>query len=78
MTLRQPVLTVGITQASSVIAVDRSSEAESGTVTQSLTPSRVAAVPKRPSAQPAPFASVPLLPRPEESVAVVPLPSSKP
>ena len=67
----------GRTHASSVIAVVRSSELASATVTQSLTPSNDRPPPYRPVVRAAPEI-VPALPRPDVSVAVVPLASSKP
>ena len=73
-------IAVGRTQASSVIAFVRSSELASGTETRSLTPSNVIAPPNLAVAvvRTAPPAIVPVLPRPEASVAVVPVASSKP
>ena len=68
----------GNTHASSVARVDRSSEALSGTVTQSFTPSKVRAEPNLPAVVRTAPAIVPLLPRPEPSVTPVPLISSKP
>ena len=71
---------VGRTQASSVIPVVRSSEFESGTLTKAFVPLKESALPYLPAAAPAhvAFASVPLLPLPDWSVTVVPLPVSKP
>jgi hypothetical protein len=69
---------VGLTHADSVIRVVRSSEAASGTVTQSLTPSKVSAAPKRPVAARAAPLIVPVLPVPERSVTPAPLASSNP
>ena len=56
----------GYTQASSVIPVVRSSEAASGTVTQSLTPSNESAPPCRPLAVHVAPEIVPVLPVPGE------------
>jgi hypothetical protein len=71
-------MALGRIQASMVIPVVRSSESASGTVTQSLTPSKLSALPKRPEALRVAPLSVPVLARPDESVAVVPDASSKP
>ena len=70
----------GWTQASRVMAVVRSSVLASGIVTWSLIPSNVerGAVFCRRSVRVGPLTIVPVLPVPEESVAVVPLLSSKP
>ena len=67
--------TFGLTHASSVIPVDRSSELVSAIVTQSLTPSKERAPPFLPAAQTAPE-SVPWLPLPEVSATEVPEPAS--
>ena len=56
----------------------RSSDALSGTVTQSFTPSKVSAEPNLPAVVRTAPAIVPLLPRPEPSVTAVPLVSSNP
>jgi hypothetical protein len=69
---------VGFTQASSVIPDTRSIEFASATETMSFAPSKVSAEPKRPSAVRVAPATVPPLPRPEASNAVVPDGSSKP
>ena len=69
---------VGFTQASSVMPATRSSDTESGTVTMSPEPSKLRALPKRPSAVRAAPEIVPTLPRPEASKADVPDGSSKP
>jgi hypothetical protein len=59
--------------------VVRSSELESGTSTTSFTPSNTTAEPNRPDVVRVAPLSVPVLPRPDESVAVeTPLASSKP
>jgi hypothetical protein len=75
--VRQLLLTAGRTQASRVIAVVRSSDAESATVTQSLTPSKLRALPNLPVVQVAPL-TVPPFPRPDPSAVPVPEPSSNP
>ncbi len=78
-TVRQPDPTaVGRTHASSVMPVVRSSESASGTVTQSLMPSKLSAPPKRPPVLRVGPLSVPVLPRPDASAVVVPDASSKP
>ena len=69
---------VGKIQASSVARLVRSSDAASGTVTQSLIPSKVRADPILPAVVRVAPEIVPLLPRPEASVAAGPLASSKP
>ena len=71
------MLTVGYTQASSVMPVVRSSDAESLMVTQSLTPSKERALPKRPWVIRVAPLMVPVLPLPEPSTTVEPLASSK-
>ncbi len=67
----------GFTHASSVIALDRCSEAESGTVTRELVPLKLNARPYLPATQ-AVFATDPLLPLPDASDTVDPDPSSNP
>ena len=74
-TVRHLPIALGRTQASIVIPVLRSSEAVSGTVTQSFTPSNVSAPPFLPAAHVAPEI-VPVLARPELSARVVPVPAS--
>ena len=69
---------VGLTQASSVIPVVRSSEFESLTFTQALVPLKKSALPNLPLVDQVAFESVPVLLLPERSAVVVPLPSSKP
>src|SRR3954447_7234873 len=59
------------------MAFVRSREAASGTVTQSLTPSKLRPEPALPATRVA-SRSVPALPLPELSLTVVPAPSSKP
>src|SRR4051794_30711514 len=77
--VRQPPAAVGFTHASSVIAFVRSSELESAMLTMSSTPSKDSARPNLPVVDRAtPPASVPPLPLPDESIAAVPLVSSKP
>src|SRR3954468_16588491 len=77
-TVSQLPSTSGLTHASRVRGPVMSSESASGTVTQSLTPSKFSAPPKRqPVVQAAPE-TVPVLPRPDLSATVVPVPSSKP
>ena len=77
--MRQSAGAPGRTQASSVIPVVRSSEALSATLTQSFAPSKDSAAAElaagRSTSRPA---SVPVLPLPDWSAVVVPLPSSKP
>ena len=68
----------GLTHASSVIPLERCSEAASGTVTSALVPLNCSALPYLPvAAQVAPVI-VPVLPFPDASATVVPEPSSKP
>ena len=74
----EPPSAVGNTHASSVARVLRSSDALSGTVTQSFTPSNVRADPNFPAVERVAPEIVPLFPRPEPSVTAVPLVSSKP
>ncbi len=68
---------VGSAHASTVMALVRSSELESGIVTQSFVPSKDRAAPNFPIVQVGP-ALVPLLELPEESAMLVPVPSSNP
>ena len=65
----------GLTHASRVMPLERSRDAESAIVTQSLTPSKERALPVLPVAQVGPE-SEPLLPEPELSAAVLPEPAS--
>src|SRR6476619_1966242 len=67
---------IGFTQAERVRELDRSSELESGTVILSSTPSKYNAFPTFPAVHRGPLTRVPVLPLPEESETVVPLPSS--
>ena len=76
--VRQPVLELGLTQASSVIAFVRSSEAESGTSTRLLVPLKLSAPPYLPPVVRVAPTVVPLFWDEEESVTVVPAASSKP
>src|SRR5437773_3760937 len=68
----------GFTQASSVMPLVRCSEAESGTLTREFVPLKRSALPYLPAVVQVAFEIVPVLPLPEESATVVPLPSSKP
>src|SRR5947209_3719446 len=68
----------GLTHASSVIPLDRCSDAASGTVTSALVPLNCNAPPYFPDADHVAFVIVPLLPFPDASVTVVPEPSSNP
>ena len=70
--------TAGLTQASSVARVVRSSDALSGTDTMSFTPSKLSADPNLPVVVRVAPEMVPVLPLPEESAVVVPPASSKP
>ena len=69
---------VGRTHASSVIPVVRSRLLASATVTRSLTPSKVSALPNFPAVVHVGPLIVPTLPLPELSAAAVPMPASKP
>ena len=75
-TVRQPPATAGRTHASSVIPVVRSSVAESATATHALVPLKLRALLNLPVVTQAAFVSVPMLPRPDWSAVVVPVPSS--
>ena len=77
MTHSQPLIAVGYTHASSVMPLVRSSELESAAVTQLFAPLNDSALPYRPVAVQAAPETVPVLPLPEPSTAVVPLPSLK-
>src|SRR5262252_4924599 len=75
MTSRQALLTVvGLTHASSVMAVVRCSDAESAMVTRALEPLKVKALSNLPVVHVA-FEIVPVFPWPDRSVMVVPEPS---
>ena len=67
-----PSVTVGNTHASTVIAVVRSSVAESATVTRLVVPLNTRALPMRPAVVHVVFVAVPVLPRPEASAVVPP------
>src|SRR5919204_1590218 len=67
----------GFTHASSVIPLVRSSEFESATVTSVFVPLNESAPSVWPAIDHVPFAIVPLLPVPERSASVVPLPALK-
>ena len=73
-----PPSAAGLTHASSVMPVVRSSDVWSGTVTQSFVPSKLSAPPKRPAAARVAPLIVPWLPRPDASAAWGPLASSNP
>ena len=66
----------GFTQADRLKGRDRSRETESNTVTLLAMPSKYNAFPAIPAVHTGPFVRVPVLPFPEESAAVVPVPSS--
>src|SRR5262245_6287766 len=66
----------GLTHAERVKELDRSRELESSTVTLSSMPSKYNALPTFPAVHRGPLTRVPVFPLPEESAAVVPLPSS--
>ena len=74
----EPAAVDGLTHASSVIPVVRSSEGESLTLTRSSIPSNDSARPKRPAVVRVAPAIVPALPAGELSATLVPLASSKP
>src|SRR6516164_1187773 len=69
-------MTEGLTHASSVIPVDRCSEAASGIVTSELVPLNCSAPPYLPDVTQVAFVIVPLFPLPDASLTVVPEPSS--
>ena len=69
---------VGLTHASSVAREVRSSDALSGTVTMSLTPSKLSADPNLPELVRVAPLMEPVLPRPDASVTDAPFASSKP
>jgi hypothetical protein len=68
----------GLTHASRVIALVRSSEFESGTFTRADVPLKNNALPNLPAVDQVAFDRVPVLLLPERSAVVVPVPSSKP
>src|SRR5438067_8275253 len=72
-----PLIAVGLTQASRVIALARSSVLESATVTQLFVPLNDRALPNFPPADQVAFEIVPVFPLPEASPSVEPVPSSK-
>src|SRR4051794_15762180 len=77
MTSRQAEDTVaGSTQASSVIAVVSCSELALGTFTRASVPLKLSASPNLPAVDQVVFDVAASLPLPEESVTLVPLPSS--
>ena len=79
MTFRQSApWAVGKIHASSVSAAVGFSSAVEATVTQSLTPSKVSALPKRPWVVQAAPEMVPVCALPEASAVLVPVPSLKP
>ena len=69
------VVAVGFTHASSVIAEVNCSDAEFGTLTRALVPLKESAPPYLPDVDHVVLDVVPLLPVPEASPTVVPLPS---
>src|SRR5450432_2255125 len=77
-TSRQLVSAVGMTQASSVMPVVKSSALESGTVTQLLVPLNDSAPPNFPVVTRVAPLIVPTFPVPELSTTLAPLVSSKP
>src|SRR5262245_29705874 len=74
----QPPSALGLTQASNVMPVVRSSELLSATVTQLLVPLKDRAPPNLPADVHVALERVPLLLLPELSAAAVPVPSLKP
>ncbi len=68
----------GLTQASSVIPVLRSSELLSGTVTEAFVPLKFRAVPNLPPVAHVVPEVVPLFPVPDASLTALPVPSLKP
>src|SRR5690348_5043858 len=73
----QPLIAVGYTHASSVMALARSREAESATVTQLFVPLNDRALPYLPEVLQVAPEIVPAFPFPEASPSVEPVPSSK-
>src|SRR5258705_908241 len=71
----QLVTVVGLTHASSVIAVVKRRDAESGIVTTALVPLNESAPPYFPAVDHVVADTVPVLPLPDRSVTVVPVPS---
>src|SRR5689334_20972393 len=78
MTALYPLRADGLIHASRVIALVRSSALASAIVTQLLVPLKEAAPPNLPCVDQPVFESVPTLPLPDPSLAVVPLPSLNP
>src|SRR3954451_6392668 len=78
ITVRQPPIHVGCTQASSVSLFVRSSVAASATDTRLDVPLNRSAAPNRPAGTHVAPAIVPMLPFPDASPAVEPAPSSNP
>src|SRR5918995_2373242 len=76
--VRKSLPAFGRTQPSIVMPLVRSSEFESGTLTYALLPLNESAPPYLPAADQVAFVSVPVLPVPDWSTAVVPLPASSP
>ena len=76
--VRQPLLFVGLTQASSVMPVVNRRSAASGMLTESLEPLKLSARPFLPVVVRVAPVMVPVWPWPVASVTVVPLVSSKP
>src|SRR5919108_464548 len=77
MTSRQPVFPVpGETHASSVMPVVRFSSVLLATVTRELVPLKTSACPNLPFGVHVALLMVPALPRPDASLATVPVPSS--
>src|SRR5580658_10740772 len=72
-----PLTTVGYTQASIVMPVLRSSEGASGIVMSEFVPLNTRAFPYLPDVVQVALVIVPVLPFPERSLTVVPVPSSK-
>ncbi len=73
-----PPSSFGLTHASSVIPVVRSSELLSGTVTEALVPLKLRALPNLPPASHVVPDVVPLFPVPDASPTALPVPSLKP
>ena len=69
---------LGIAVKNGVATVDLSSEFASGTVTEAFVPLKESALPNLPAVDQVVFDVVPLLPLPDRSATLVPLPSSKP
>ena len=79
MIVRNALLALaGLTHASTVIALVRSSEFESFTLTRALVPLKLRALPNLAEVDQVALESVPVLALPDLSAVVVPEPSSKP